>query len=174
MDSCQIYLHTRVNLLAPPTQKPLALYERIVLASSNKGDLVLDPFAGYATTLIAARNHGRRWVGAERRPDARHHVVCRMLGIKAQEAEKARQNTLYGDWITARLAELETHYRTEAPTRTDEGDAAAPFLTHRPDEGLHCGNLRATVLGMRTSRHQTKGISNWTTRTPRGTAAQTT
>ena len=51
-----------------------------------------------------------------------------MLGLNAQEAEKARQNTLYGDWITARLAELETHYRTEAPTRTDEGDAAAPSL----------------------------------------------
>ena len=55
-------------------------------------------------------------------------VVCRMLGIKAQEAEKARESTLYGDWITAHLAELETHYRTEAPIRTDEGDAAAPFL----------------------------------------------
>ena len=51
-----------------------------------------------------------------------------MLGLNAQEAEKARQNTLYGDWITARLAELETHYRTEAPTRTDEGDAAATSL----------------------------------------------
>ena len=111
-----------------PDQKPLALYERMVLASSNPGDLVLDPFAGCATTLIAARDHGRRWVGIDRRPDARHHVVCRMLGIKQQEAEKARQNTLYGDWITARLSELETHYRTEPPVRTDEGDAAAPFL----------------------------------------------
>ena len=89
---------------------------------------MLDPFAGYATTLIAARDHGRRWVGIDRRPDARHHVVCRMLGLKAQEAEKARENTLYGDWITARLAELETHYRTEAPIRTDEGNTAAPFL----------------------------------------------
>ena len=89
---------------------------------------MLDPFAGYATTLIAARDHGRRWVGIDRRPDARHHVVCRMLGLKAQEVEKARENTLYGDWITARLAELETHYRTEPPVRTDEGDAAAPFL----------------------------------------------
>ena len=65
---------------------------------------MLDPFAGCATTLIAARDHGRRWVGIDRRPDARHHVVCRMLGLKAQEAEKAKENTLYGDWITARLA----------------------------------------------------------------------
>ena len=115
------------ELTGSPDQKPLALYERIVLASSNKGDLVLDPFAGYATTLIAARDHGRRWVGIDRRPDARHHVVCRMLGLKAQEAEKARENTLYGDWITARLSELETHYRTEPPARTDAGNTI-PFL----------------------------------------------
>ena len=111
-----------------PDQKPLALYERIVLASSNPDDLVLDPFAGCATTLMAARKHGRRWVGIDRRPDARHHVVCRMLSIKANEAEKIRDNPMYGDWITARLAELETHYRTQPPVRTDEGAIAAPFL----------------------------------------------
>ena len=111
-----------------PDQKPLALYERIVLASSNEGDLVLDPFAGCATTLIAARDNKRRWVGIDRRPDARHHVVCRMLGIKAEEAEKIRGNPMYGDWLTARLAELETHYRTEPPKRTDEGETAGPEL----------------------------------------------
>ncbi len=111
-----------------PDQKPSALYERFILASSNENDLVLDPFAGCATTLMAARNQGRRWVGIDRRPDARHHVVCRMLGLKAEEAEKIRANPMYGDWLTARLAELETYYRTEPPVRTDEGDTAAPFL----------------------------------------------
>ena len=49
-----------------PDQKPLPLYERMILASSNPGDLVLDPFAGCATTIIAARKHGRRWVGVDR------------------------------------------------------------------------------------------------------------
>ncbi len=48
-----------------PTQKPLALYERIVKASSNEGDIVLDPFAGYATTCVAAERLGRRWVGID-------------------------------------------------------------------------------------------------------------
>ena len=42
-----------------PTQKPLALYERIIAASSNEGDLVLDPFAGCATTCVAAERLGR-------------------------------------------------------------------------------------------------------------------
>ena len=48
-----------------PTQKPLALYERIIKASSNKGDLVLDPFCGCATTPIAAERLGRQWLGMD-------------------------------------------------------------------------------------------------------------
>ena len=48
-----------------PTQKPLALYEIIVGASSNEGDWVLDPFCGCATTLVAAENLNRRWIGID-------------------------------------------------------------------------------------------------------------
>lgn len=46
-----------------PTQKPLALYERIINASFDIGDIVLDPFCGCATTPIAAERLGRQWVG---------------------------------------------------------------------------------------------------------------
>ncbi|MFN8483671.1 MAG: site-specific DNA-methyltransferase [Anaerolineae bacterium] len=48
-----------------PTQKPLALLRRIIAASSNAGDVVLDPFAGSGTTLVAAASLGRRWLGIE-------------------------------------------------------------------------------------------------------------
>ena len=48
-----------------PTQKPIALYKRIIEASSNKGDIVLDPFAGCGTTAIAAEQLGRQWVGID-------------------------------------------------------------------------------------------------------------
>ena len=48
-----------------PTQKPLALYERIISASSNPGDMVLDPFCGCATTLAAAERLGRQWLGMD-------------------------------------------------------------------------------------------------------------
>ena len=111
-----------------PDQKPLALYERIILASSNPGDLVLDPFAGCATTIMAARNNGRRWVGIDRRPDARFHVVCRMEGIRAKDAEDIRKLPHLTDWLDARLARHEAHFRTEPPVRTDEGETAAPNL----------------------------------------------
>lgn len=48
-----------------PTQKPLALLERIVLAATNKGDVILDPFAGSSTTGIAAIRHGRKYIGID-------------------------------------------------------------------------------------------------------------
>jgi len=48
-----------------PTQKPIALYKRIIQASSNEGDLVLDPFCGCGTTLIAAEELNRRWLGID-------------------------------------------------------------------------------------------------------------
>ena len=51
--------------LGYPTQKPLALLERIISASSNPGDLVLDPFCGCGTAVHAAENLGRRWLGVD-------------------------------------------------------------------------------------------------------------
>jgi site-specific DNA-methyltransferase (adenine-specific) len=53
-----------------PTQKPLALLERIVSASSNEGDIVLDAFCGSGTTLAAAGKLGRRWIGIDISPAA--------------------------------------------------------------------------------------------------------
>jgi len=51
--------------LGYPTQKPLALLERIVSASSNPGDTVLDPFCGCGTAVHAAQKLGRRWIGID-------------------------------------------------------------------------------------------------------------
>ena len=48
-----------------PTQKPLALLERIINASTNKGDLILDPFMGSGTTGVAAIRNGRRFIGID-------------------------------------------------------------------------------------------------------------
>ncbi len=51
--------------LGYPTQKPLALMERIIKASSNEGDTVLDPFCGCGTTAHAAEALGRKWIGID-------------------------------------------------------------------------------------------------------------
>ncbi len=51
--------------LGYPTQKPLALLERIIQASSNQGDVVLDPFCGCGTAVHAAQTLGREWIGID-------------------------------------------------------------------------------------------------------------
>lgn len=61
-----------------PTQKPLALCERIIAASSNPGDMVLDPFCGCATACSAAERLDRKWVGIDISPKAYDLVKYRM------------------------------------------------------------------------------------------------
>jgi len=56
---------TAKERLGYPTQKPLALLERILSASSNPGDVVLDPFCGCGTTVHAAQKLGRKWIGID-------------------------------------------------------------------------------------------------------------
>ena len=61
-----------------PTQKPIALLQRIVKASSNPHDVVLDPFCGCATACIAAEMENRQWVGIDISPKAADLVRMRM------------------------------------------------------------------------------------------------
>ena len=63
------------------TQKPIALLERIIKASSNEGDVVLDPFCGCATTLEAAQRLKRKWIGI----DIAIHAVKRVSAIRLQD-----------------------------------------------------------------------------------------
>jgi hypothetical protein len=57
--------HAAAERLGYPTQKPVALLERIIAASSNPGDVVLDPFCGCGTTIDAAQRLGRMWIGID-------------------------------------------------------------------------------------------------------------
>ena len=57
--------NTSTERLGYPTQKPVALLERIILASTNPGGLVLDPFCGCGTTIDAAEKNGRDWIGID-------------------------------------------------------------------------------------------------------------
>ena len=85
-----------------PTQKPLALLERIIKASSNEGDVVLDPFCGCATACVAADKLGRRWIGIDISPKA-----VELVNMRLQEA---MGDLFHNRWFTA---------RTDIPVRTD-------------------------------------------------------
>lgn len=65
-----------------PTQKPLDLLERIILASTNEGDLILDPFMGSATTGVAALKHNRKFVGVEKEKEFVELAEKRLSAVK--------------------------------------------------------------------------------------------
>lgn len=97
--------------LGYPTLKPLALLERIIKASSNAGDLVLDPFCGCATALVAADRLGRQWAGIDLSP-----LAIRLVN----ERIAADRGPLRGSATAL----------TEPPMRTDLGDVPN-YRTHR-------------------------------------------
>ena len=94
-----------------PTQKPLALLDRIIQASSNEDDVVFDPFCGCATTLVAADRLGRDWAGIDLSP----------LAIKLVDQRiRDDRGALWGGVIV----------RDDPPLRTDFGKLPN-YRTHR-------------------------------------------
>ena len=96
-----------------PTQKPLALLERIIQASSNEGDMVLDPFCGCATACVAAESLGRRWVGIDLSEKAVELVNMRL--------QQTMGSLFHHGYVTA---------RTDIPPRTDI-DAPIPYRQNK-------------------------------------------
>ena len=83
-------INARANeRLGYPTQKPIALLDRIISASSNPGDTVFDPFCGCATALVSAEKNGRQWVGIDISPMAVRlvrHRLYREVPLFTQDA----------------------------------------------------------------------------------------
>ncbi len=88
--------------LGYPTQKPVALLERIIQASSNEGDLVLDPFCGCGTTIAAAQKLNRRWIGI----DITHLAVTLMKERLADSFGDQADYTVVGEPVSLPDAEL--------------------------------------------------------------------
>lgn len=93
-----------------PTQKPLALLERVIKASSGKGSVVFDPFCGCATACVAAEKLERQWVGID-------------LSPKAADLVKIRLQKEMGVFY-------EVNHRLDIPRRTDQGEVPN-YKTHK-------------------------------------------
>ena len=130
-----------------PTQKPLALLERIIKASTNEGDVVLDPFCGCATACIAAEKLGRQWVGID-------------ISSKAAELVQVRLRKEIGLF-------WQGIHRTDIPQRTDLGELPN-YRTHKhslygKQEGQCVGCLTLFPFRNMTADHiipQSKGGSD--------------
>ena len=103
-----------------PTQKPLALLDRIIRAASNKGDMVLDPFCGCATALVAADRLQREWAGIDLSPLAVNLVNERI----AADRTVAKDDRVIGGGLFRAITP------DGPPKRTDLGDLPN-YRTHR-------------------------------------------
>ena len=128
--------------LGYPTQKPLALYERIIKASSNPDDLVLDPFAGCGTTIEAALKHNRNVIGIDILPFAlrlinqyrvRRREFLPVQGVPV-DFETAKQ-LARDDWEKFQIWSISLINGLAANNKTvsDEGIDGVGVFLHTPD-----------------------------------------
>ena len=111
-----------------PTQKPLALLNRVIEASSKEGDVVLDPFCGCATACVAAEILGRQWLGIDLSPKATELVNVRLQGLMG--------SLFHNRLVTA---------RTDIPRRTD---IDAP-INYRKNKHVLFGQQEGRCAGCR-------------------------
>lgn len=126
--------------LGYPTQKPEALTDRIIEASSNKGDVVLDPFAGCGTALVSAHRLKRQWIGIDISPTAVNLMARRMqkVGVAAKDMKLVGLPTTADDLRSLKPFEfqnwvIQRFNGTFSPRKSgDMGIDGLSFFHHRP------------------------------------------
>lgn len=124
--------------LGYPTQKPEALLDRIVLAASNRNDIVCDPFAGCGTTLVVAERHKRQWIGIDISPTAVELMRKRMskvgasniklVGMPVTEAQLRELKPFeFQNWVVQRFNGTHSNRKTG-----DMGIDGYSFMLHEP------------------------------------------
>lgn len=126
--------------LGYPTQKPEELLEQIILASSNPGDIVLDPFAGCGTTQVVAERLGREWIGIDISPTAVNlmrrrlltatngAVDVKLIGMPTSEVDlKALKPFEFQNWVMQQTS------AAASPRKSgDMGIDGLSFMYHEP------------------------------------------
>jgi modification methylase len=125
---------------AHPTQKPESLLQRVILAGSNPGDVVLDPFLGSGTTAAVAKSLDRRWIGIERSQEYADIAAERIAGVtplrgddlKTMQPKRSLPRVPFGNLLERGLiAPGETLYdrmkRVQAQVRADGSLAHGPL-----------------------------------------------
>ncbi len=119
---------TAKERLGYPTQKPEALLERIIRASSNEGDTVLDPFCGCGTAVVAAQKLNRRWIGI----DITHLAITLMRQrLKDTFGLEAVTHSAKTEPASGTLCESPAPYSTVADRLPPEGFGPASTPTFR-------------------------------------------
>jgi site-specific DNA-methyltransferase (adenine-specific) len=141
-----------------PTQKPLALLERIIGASSRPGEVVLDPFCGCGTAIHAAERLGREWVGIDvaypaiqviedriKRwlPGARYEVAGIPKDVQSAQALAARDPHTFQQWAVGRLG------------GQSRGKGADKGIDGQINFAVGQGDYRRAIISVKGGRHVT-------------------
>lgn len=155
--------------LGYPTQKPEALLERIILASSNKGDVILDPFCGCGTTVTVAEKTEREWVGIDISPTAVNIMDRRIKRIPGAQSPKliGLPSTVeslrklnhfeFQNWV------IQQFYGVGSPRKTgDMGIDGYTFLTRDPIQVKQSERVgRNVVDNFETAVRRDRSSTGW-------------
>jgi modification methylase len=144
-----------------PTQKPEALLHRVIMACTQRGDVVLDPFLGSGTTAAVARRLGRRFIGIERDPTYAQAALARIAAVEplsdemvANTPSKREQPRIpFGmlverGLVAAGEALCDRHRRWTA--------------TVQPDGRIQCGTARGSIHAVGAAVQETPSCNGWT------------
>ena len=144
-----------------PTQKPEALLYRVLLATTERGDVVLDPFFGTGTTGAVAKRLGRQWIGCEREGVYRGAALARIArelpldesALATMKAGRAAPKVAFGALVEAGLV----------PPGTELFDRQRRWsATVRADGSLVCGAQAGSIHGLGKALQEAPSCNGWT------------
>ena len=144
-----------------PTQKPEALLYRVMLATTNKGDVVLDPFFGTGTTGAVAKRLGREWIGCEREGNYREAALERIelalpldeSALTTMQSPKAAPKVAFGTLV-------ETGWITPGTVIADKKRKIS--ATVRADGSLVSGSDNGSIHGLGAKLQGAPSCNGWT------------
>ena len=146
---------------AHPTQKPEALLYRVLLATTEKGDVVLDPFFGTGTTGAVAKRLGRDWIGCERERVYRDVALARIdkelpldeSALATMQSKKSAPRVAFGALVEVGML----------PPGTRLFDKKRRWDAYvRADGSLECGKLLGSIHGVGKELQEAPSCNGWT------------
>ena len=146
---------------AHPTQKPESLLYRVMLATTNRGDVVLDPFFGTGTTGAVAKRLGRNWIGCEREDDyievARERIELALpldeSALVTMQSKRSAPKVAFG-------ALVESGYLTPGTRLTAKKGRFDAVV--RADGSLQCGTEIGSIHGLGAKLQGAPSCNGWT------------
>ncbi len=154
-------LRNEHGLKLHPTQKPEALLHRVLLASTNHDDIVLDPFAGTGTTAVVAKRLRRHFIGIERHPAYVEAALGRVMRTKPVSVEGATSQPTKRDAVRIPFGTLVEQGLIAPGTRVFDRQRRISAMVG-PDGSLSSGDIRGSIHKLGAMLTNAPSCNGWT------------